>query len=75
MDRKEIPPDFMVTLIPLVPGIVLFIIDYDIFLLFAVIGLVILGFPGNALVRGKLACKSCKQGEIGCPALDAFSKK
>jgi hypothetical protein len=72
---KELAPDFLVILIPVLTGIVLIIIQFNFFLLVAVIGLLLLGFPGNALVRGQIACKYCKQGEIGCPALEAFSKK
>ena len=71
---KELAPDMLVTAIPLITAIILLIIQFNLILLLAVIGLVILGFPGNALVRGQLACKYCKQGEIGCPALEFFSK-
>jgi hypothetical protein len=43
-------------------------------ILILVIALLLLGFPGNALVRGQLACKYCKQREIGCPATQLFDK-
>ena len=71
---KEMAPDFLVTLIPMISGIVLLILHFYLSILLAVIGLVLLASAGNAFVRGQLACKSCKQGEIGCPALDLFSK-
>jgi hypothetical protein len=37
-----------------------------------IIALFLLGFFGNALVRGQLACRYCKQREIGCPAEQVF---
>ena len=71
---KELAPDFLITLIPVISGIVLLILHFYLSILLAVIGLVLLGSVGNAFVRGQLACKSCKQGEIGCPALELFNK-
>jgi hypothetical protein len=38
-------------------------------------GSFLLTFIGNGLVRGSLACKYCKQREIGCPAEQLFNKK
>ena len=37
--------------------------------------LLLLGFFGNAIVRGKLACNYCKQKEIGFPAEQLFERK
>jgi hypothetical protein len=34
-----------------------------------------LGFAGNAMVRGCLVWKHCKQKDIGCPAEKLFNKK
>ena len=39
------------------------------------IALLLLGFLGNALVRGHLACRYCRQREIGCPAERLFDKR
>lgn len=71
---KDILPDFMVSIIPMLVGIIILIIDFNWFLLTMIIILALLTFVGNALVRGSLACKYCKQREIGCPAEQLFNK-
>ena len=71
---KDIIPDFMVSLIPMLVGIAILIIDFNWFLLTMIVILALLTFAGNALVRGSLACKYCKQREIGCPAEQLFNK-
>jgi hypothetical protein len=43
-------------------------------ILILILALLLLGFMGNALVRGQLACRYCKQREIGCPATQLFTK-
>ena len=40
-----------------------------------IIALVLLGFCGNGFVRGNLACRFCRQREMGCPAEQLFAKK
>jgi hypothetical protein len=72
---KDILPDFLVSIIPLAIGTVLLIIEFDWMLLILVIILFILAFPVNGFLRGSLACKYCKQREIGCPAEQLFNKK
>ncbi len=67
-------PDLLITLIPLIIGIIILIIDFDLLLLFALMLLIILTTTGNAYVRGSLTCKYCKQREIGCPADSLFTK-
>lgn len=71
---KDIVPDFLVSIIPLVVGIVILITNFDWLILFLLALLFFLGFPGNALVRSRLACKYCKQRELGCPAQKLFDK-
>ena len=71
---SAILPDFMVSIIPLVGGIILLIIDFTWLLVVLLALLFILAFGGNAVVRGSFACKYCKQREIGCPAEQLFSK-
>lgn len=71
---KDVIPDFMVSIVPILVGIVILIIDFNWFLLIMVGGLALLTFVGNALVRGSLVCKYCKQREIGCPAEQLFNK-
>lgn len=72
---KDIIPDFLVTVIPLIAGIFILIKGFNWTILLLVVLLFFLGFVGSGLVRGQLACKYCKQRELGCPALKLFNKK
>lgn len=72
---KYIIPDFLVSIIPLIAGIVLLILKFNWLILLSVILLVMLASFGNSFVRGSLACKHCRQRELGCPAEQLFSKK
>ena len=72
---KDILPDFLVSIIPMVVGMVLLILKFNWLILSLIILLVILTSVGNGFVRGSLACKFCKQREIGCPAEQLFNKK
>jgi len=69
---KDIVPDFLVFIIPVFAGIVFLIQEFTWIILILILALVLLGFLGNALVRGQLACRYCKQREIGCPAQQLF---
>ena len=71
---KDIVPDFLLFIIPVLAGIFLLIQGFTLTVLILVIALLLLGFMGNALVRGQLACKYCRQREIGCPATQLFNK-
>jgi len=71
----DIVPDFMVSLIPLGAGIAMLIRSFSWLVLFLIVTLVFFGSVGTGLVRGQLACKYCKQRELGCPAEQLFSKK
>jgi hypothetical protein len=70
---KDIIPDFLASIIPLIAGIILLIISFDPMLLYLLIILVLLTSFGNSIVRSKLACKHCRQAD-NCPALRLFSK-
>jgi len=72
---KEIVPDILVAFVPIIFGIILLIINFDWILLILVIIVFLLSSIGNGFVRGSLACKYCKQQEIGCPAANLFDKK
>ena len=72
---KDLVPDFLVTLIPVITGIALLLMEFSWSILLAVLALLILGFPGNAYVRGTLACRFCRQREAGCPAERLFAAK
>lgn len=72
---KDLIPDFIISLIPVLVGIVLLIIHFNFLILLLIILLVILASAGNGFIRGSLACKYCRQREIGCPAEKLFKKK
>jgi hypothetical protein len=74
MSWKEMIPDLLVSLVPLICGIVLMIIKFDFILLMAVLSVLILTTIGNNFIRGSLTCKYCRQRELGCPAEKLFSK-
>ena len=75
MTWKDMIPDLLVSLVPLIIGIVLMIIKFDIILLFAAIILIVLTTAGNGFIRGNLTCRYCKQRELGCPAEKLFRKE
>jgi hypothetical protein len=72
---RSLLPDMLVVLLPLGAGLFLLIRQFDWILLALVAGLLVLAFPGNGLVRGKLACCHCRQRELGCPAERLFRQK
>jgi len=75
MTWKDLLPDMLVAIIPLIIGIVMLIINFNWILLSLLILLFLLVSKGNELVRGSLACKYCKQREINCPAEKMFKKE
>ena len=72
---KDISLDFMVSIIPMVIGGALLIMSFSWLILSLVALLFVLSFAGNAFVRGSLACKHCRQRELGCPAEKLFGGK
>jgi hypothetical protein len=71
----DILPDFLVFIVPVIAGVLLLVQEFSWIILSLIIVLVFLGFFGNALVRGQLACRHCKQREAGCPAEQLFNKE
>ncbi len=71
---KDLLPDMLVTVFPLVGGISLLIKDFSWWIVLALILLLALTFQGNYLVRTRIACAFCKQRELGCPAEQFFKK-
>jgi hypothetical protein len=71
---KDMIPDLLVSLLPLITGIVLLIIRFDLFLLLAVVVIVFLTTAGNGFIRGSLTCRHCVQAASGCPAYELFNK-
>jgi len=72
---KDLIPDMLVAIIPVIIGIVRLIMDFNWILLFLIVLLFLLVSTGNGLVRGSLACKYCRQREINCPAEKMFKKE
>jgi hypothetical protein len=70
----DIIPDLLVFLIPMVLGIYLVLTKFNFIILILVVLLFCLGFVGNGIIRGSIACKYCKQRELGCPAEKLFNK-
>jgi hypothetical protein len=68
----QILPDFLVSIFPIIGGIVLSVRDFSWIRVLALAVLVVLGFGGTAVMRGSFACKYCKQRELGCPAQELF---
>jgi hypothetical protein len=71
---KDLIPDFLILIFPLVGGIISLIMDFTWLILVLMVILVVLSMGGNAFIRGSLACKYCKQRELGCPAEQLFNK-
>ena len=67
-------PDFLVSLIPLGVGIALLVRSFSWLVLLLLIVLLGLASAGTGFVRGQLACKYCRQRELGCPAEQLFSR-
>jgi hypothetical protein len=68
-------PDFLISLIPIIAGIIILIRGFSWLILVLIVLLIFLTSFGNGFVRGQLACKFCKQRELGCPAEKFFNKK
>ncbi len=75
MSRKELLPDMLVMIFPLVGGIVLLIRDSSWWTVVALVLLMTLSFGGTYLIRSRVACACCKQRELGCPAEQFFGKR
>ncbi|MHC4534112.1 MAG: hypothetical protein ACYS6K_09180 [Planctomycetota bacterium] len=71
---KDLIPDFLVMIFPLIGGIIILIRDFTWLILVLMVILIMLSMGGNAFLRGSLACKYCKQKELGCPAEQLFNK-
>lgn len=72
---REIIPEMMVLIFPLIGGIVLLFKGFTWLLVGLLVLLVMLSFGGNAFIRGTFACTYCKQRGLGCPAQQFFSKQ
>lgn len=73
---KDIIPQIIVVLLPLLVGIALLVSrGFDKSIFAAAVWPLASWLFLNPIIYGKLACPHCKQGTICCPALKFFSKK
>jgi hypothetical protein len=68
MTWRDMLPDILVSAVPLVIGIILLILKFDLLILGALLLLLLLVTMGNGYIRQSLTCRYCKQRELGCPA-------
>ncbi len=69
----DLAPDLMVSLLPLIGGIVQLARGWSWLLIALLVALLVLSSAGNAIVRGRFMCRYCRQREIGCPAEKLFA--
>jgi hypothetical protein len=72
---KDMIPELLVSVLPLIAGIIILIYNFSWIILILMVIILILSTAGNALVRGSLTCNICKQRELGCPAEKLFNEK
>lgn len=72
---RDLVPDFAVGLLPVIAGAVLLVRGFSWTLLSLVLLLLFLSTAGNALVRGVLVCRHCRQRALGCPAQRLFETR
>jgi hypothetical protein len=68
-------PHALVTLLPIIIGVILLIKDFNWLILVLAVIPVLNWFVGNQIVFGKIACPHCSQVRICCPAQDFFGKR
>jgi len=71
---KDMIPDLMIFIFPLVGGVIILISKFSWIILLLILILLILSSIGNAIIRGVFTCKYCKQHKLGCPAERLFNK-
>lgn len=72
---RELLPDMLVLIIPLVGGTALLVRSFSWGLALMLAALLVLSSGGNYFVRSHIACKYCRQRELGCPAEQFFGKQ
>lgn len=70
----DILPDFLVSLVPIGIGVASLFIHFSWVMLLLVVVISVMAFPVTGFIRSSIACKFCRQREIGCPALQLFAK-
>jgi hypothetical protein len=62
------------SIIPVIVGIVLLVVNYSILYLIYFILYILIAFLPNFFIRSKI-CKNCEQGKLGCPAYNKILKQ
>jgi len=71
---RDLIPDMLLFMIPLVGGIIWLFLDFNLITLGSIVLLLILAMPVTGYMRSCLLCPNCKQRELGCPAQKLFGK-
>lgn len=72
---KTMIPQILLSLVPIIVGVLLLIKDFDWITLLVMLTPVVLWIFGNPVIYGKLACSHCKQKNICCPVCEHFKPK
>lgn len=72
---KEMIPDLLVAAFPVLAGVFLLLTEFNWLIAFLLLLIILLSTAGNSFIRGTLACKFCRQRELGCPAYELFLGK
>ena len=65
-------PDMLIVILPLFGGAILLVQRFSWMVATGMVLFTAISLGGNALIRTRIACKYCKQREIGCPAEKFF---
>jgi hypothetical protein len=72
---RDVIPEMLVPILPLVGGLIVLLRRFDWVDLAAILLILLLASFGNGFVRGALACRYCAQRELGCPAQKLFNQQ
>ncbi|MBN2042729.1 MAG: hypothetical protein JW754_02885 [Candidatus Aenigmarchaeota archaeon] len=75
VSAKAFIPSSLISVVPVIAGIYLFLQGFDFVLLGIGVWPIIVMFLGNPVIYGELSCPHCKQSELGCPVSEFFMKK
>ena len=71
---RQLAPDMLVMLAPVMAGLLLLMNKFDWVTLGLIVTIAVVSLVGTGLTRSRLACLHCKQRELGCPAERLFNK-
>ncbi|GAB4308421.1 MAG: hypothetical protein Kow0019_04890 [Methanobacteriaceae archaeon] len=70
---KDMIPDMMVFILPVIAGIIQILFQFSWNILLMMVILLVLSMAGNAMIRVFLTCDKCVQRQLGCPAEELFN--